>query len=59
MVFFGDLVLKTIASKLITFGVDGVSVFQGVRIGIIVQLKHQNATFMIYVHFMTHVAPIW
>jgi len=58
MMFFHDLVSKTIASKLITFGVDGVSVFQGVIIGVIVQLKYQNAPFMIYVHCMTHVAPI-
>jgi hypothetical protein len=36
MVFFGDLNQDNIASKLITFGIDGVSVFQGVRIGVIV-----------------------
>jgi hypothetical protein len=59
MVFFSDLVSETIASKLITFGVGGVSVFQGVIIGVIVQLKYQNAPFMMYVHCMTHVAPIW
>jgi hypothetical protein len=59
MVFFGDLVLKKIASKLITFGVDGVSFRIGVRIGVIVQLKDQNAPFMINVHCITHVAPIW
>jgi len=58
MVFFGDLVSKTIASKLITFGVDGVDVFQVVRIGMIVQSKDQNAPFIIYVHCMTHGAPI-
>jgi len=59
MVFFSDLVSETIASKLITFGIDGVSVFQGVIIVVIIQLKDQNALFMIYVHCMTHVAPIW
>jgi hypothetical protein len=26
---------------------------------VIVQLKDQNAPFMIYVHCVTHVAPIW
>jgi hypothetical protein len=59
MVFSGDLVLKKITSKLITFGVDGVNVIIGVIIGVIVKLKDQNAPFMIYVHCMTHVAPIW
>jgi hypothetical protein len=31
MVLYGDLIEKTMASKLITLGVDGVSVFQGVK----------------------------
>ncbi len=34
MILYGDLTQKNIASKLITFGVNGVSVFQGVRIGV-------------------------
>jgi hypothetical protein len=49
MVLFGDLNPDDIASKLITFGVDGVNVFQGVKIGVIFQLKNQNAPFMISV----------
>ncbi len=39
MILYGDLTQKNIASKLITFGVNGVSVFQGVKINVIVQLK--------------------
>jgi hypothetical protein len=35
MVLFGDLNQDNITSKLITFGVDRVSVFQGVKIGVI------------------------
>ncbi len=34
LVLYGDLTQENIASKLITFGVDGVSVFRGVRIGV-------------------------
>ncbi len=34
MVLFGDLNWDNIASKLITFGVDRVNVFQGVKIGV-------------------------
>jgi hypothetical protein len=30
MVLYGGFIQETIASKLITFGVDGVNVFQGV-----------------------------
>jgi hypothetical protein len=54
MVLFGDLNKDNIAYKLITFGVGGVSVFQAVRIGVIVHLKNQNVPFMIGVHCMSH-----
>ncbi len=40
MVLFGDLNKDNIAYKLITFGVGGVSVFQGIRIGVIDHLKN-------------------
>ncbi len=39
MILYGDLTEENISAKLITFGVNVVSVFQGVRIGVIVQLK--------------------
>jgi len=39
MVFYGDLNQNTIAFKLITFKHDGVSVFQGVRTSVTIQLK--------------------
>ncbi len=54
LVLYGDLTQENIASKLITFGVDRMSVFQGVKIGVTVQLKTQNALFMIGVHCMSH-----
>ncbi len=44
MVFFGDLDEDNMASRLITCRVDGVSIFQGVKIGVIVQLKYQKCT---------------
>jgi hypothetical protein len=54
MVLYGGLIQETITSKLITFGVDDISVFQGVRTWVIVQLKNQNAPFMIGVYCMNH-----
>jgi hypothetical protein len=42
------------ASMLISFGVDKVNVFQGVRFRVIVKLKDQNVPFMIRIHCMTH-----
>ncbi len=47
MVLFDDLCQEIIASKLITFGADGVNVFEGIGIGVIIQLKKDNAPFMI------------
>jgi hypothetical protein len=54
MLFFGDLNQDTIASKLIRFKANGVSVFQGVKTCVIVQLKDKNAPLLIGVHCMDH-----
>ncbi len=54
MVLFGDLCQEIIAFKLITFGADWLSVFQGIRIGVIVQSKEDNAPVMISVHCISH-----
>jgi hypothetical protein len=40
MVFSGDLNQNTIASKLITFKPDGVSVLQSVKTSVTIQLKN-------------------
>ncbi len=45
MVLYGDLTQESVASKLITFGDDGVSVFQGVITNVIVRLKDQTTPF--------------
>jgi hypothetical protein len=54
MVLFGDLCQEIIVFKLITFGANGVNVFSGIRIGVIVQLREDNAPFMISVHCISH-----
>jgi hypothetical protein len=54
MVHFGDLNKDNIASKLVTFVVNEVNVFQGVKTGVTVWIKNQNAPFMIGVHYMSH-----
>jgi hypothetical protein len=50
-VFFSDLTLKTIVSKLITFETNDV---KDIRTNAIVQLKDQNAPFMIDVHCVNY-----
>lgn len=42
------------AERMVCFGADGVSVFQGLRTGVTMQLKQQHAPFMIGVHCMAH-----
>jgi hypothetical protein len=54
MELFGDMCQEIIAFKLITFGANGVNVFSGIRIGVIVQLKEDNAPFIISVHCISH-----
>jgi len=49
--FFSDLTSKTIISKLITFETNDV---KDIRTNVIVQLKDQNAPFMIDVHCMNY-----
>jgi len=51
---YADLTQESITFELITFGVDGVSVFEGVRIGVTFQLKTETTLFMIGVHCMSH-----
>jgi len=50
----GGLSREQIASRLISFGADGASVFQGVRTGVTRQLTENHAPFLTGVHCMSH-----
>jgi hypothetical protein len=50
----GGLVDNVLAERLVCFGVDGMSVFQGCRCGVTQQLKDQEAPFMLGIHCMAH-----
>jgi hypothetical protein len=55
MVMYGGLIWETMVSQLVTqFGANRVSVFYGVRIRVIIQLKNQNVPFMVNVYCMSH-----
>jgi hypothetical protein len=43
-----------LVSKLICFGIDGVTTFQGSKISVIVQLKENHAPLMLGVHYVAH-----
>jgi hypothetical protein len=46
--------LDFISKKVMSFGGDGVSIFEGCCIGVIIQFRYQFAPFMIGVHWMAH-----
>jgi hypothetical protein len=43
-----------LAQRLLSFGIDGVSVFQGIQTHVIMELHHQDVPFMVKVHCMAH-----
>ncbi len=51
---YGGLSKSNLASKLISFGVDGVSVFYGAKNGVTTQLKEKFALYMLGVHYVAH-----
>jgi hypothetical protein len=51
---YGGLPGPEIAAKFVSFGGNGVSVFQGVRTGVTIQLKEKHAPFVYGMHCMSH-----
>lgn len=55
---FGGLTTKDIWERLITFGVNKVSTFQGAKTSVFVQLKDLHAPYMIGVHCNAHMTDL-
>jgi hypothetical protein len=51
---YGGLSKFDLASKLINFGANGVSIFQGAKSGVITQLRKKFALYMLGVHCVVH-----
>ncbi len=51
---YGGLLEFELASKLISFGANGVSIFQGAKIGVTTQLKEKFSPYMLGVHCVAH-----
>jgi hypothetical protein len=45
---------EEIKSKLLSFGVDGITIFQGARTSVAKQLQTKDALFMVGVHCFAH-----
>jgi hypothetical protein len=54
MVTFGGLSAKQLEAKLISMGCDGSSVFQGVRVGVITQMKENVVSFFMGIGCFAH-----
>jgi hypothetical protein len=50
----GGLIREEIASKLVCFGVDGVSTFQGHKSGVTTQIREKYAPFTLDIHCFSH-----
>jgi len=51
---FGGLCDGDLASKLVYFGANGVMVFQGLKIGVTIQLVEKHVLFVTSIHCMAH-----
>ena len=49
-----DLSKRQIIKKLVYFGTDGISTFEGSQNGITVQLQKSTALYLFEVHYMAH-----
>jgi hypothetical protein len=50
---YGELTKAKITRKLICLGTDGATIFQSLRIGVIMQMKYQHAPFLISMNYIT------
>lgn len=53
VVFYGMSKIY-LSIKVVCFGADGVTIFQGLKIGVIVQLTNKHCPFLIWIHCMAH-----
>jgi hypothetical protein len=51
---YGGLLESDLVSKLISFGANGVSIFQGAKRSVTTQLKEKFAPYMLEVHCVAH-----
>ncbi len=51
---FNGILESNLALKLVCFGMDGVTTFQGSKIGVIMQLKEKHVPFLLGVYYVMH-----
>ncbi len=54
LIVFGGLLNVDIVNKVDCFGTNGVTTFQGLKIGVIIQLKNKHNLYIVGIHCMIH-----
>jgi hypothetical protein len=54
LIVFGGLLKMDIVNKVVYFGVDGVTIFQGLKTGVTVQLMAKYSLYIVGIHCMAH-----
>ncbi len=54
LVVFGAMSETDITNKVVYFGANGVIIFQGLKIGVIVQSVSKHCPFVVGIHYMAH-----
>ncbi len=54
LINLGGLLMVNIANKVVCFGVDNVTIFQGLKIGVNVQFMNKHNPFIVGIHCMAH-----
>jgi len=54
LIVFGGLLKMDIVNKVVYFGVDGVTIFQGLKTGVTVQLMAKYNLYIVGIHCMAH-----
>jgi hypothetical protein len=50
----GGLLVVDLANKVVRFGVDGVTIFEGLRTSVTIQLMNKHNPFLVGIHCMAH-----
>ncbi len=50
----GGLLVVDVVNKVVCFGVDNVTIFQGLKTGVIIQLMNKHNPFIVGIHCMVH-----
>jgi hypothetical protein len=51
---FGGMLKIDVVNKVVSFGVNSVTVFQGLKIGVTIQLVSKHYLFVVGIHYMAH-----